>query len=174
MSKVFDTVDHGLRINEVKSLEFGDPLLSWLRSYLSNRKQFIKIRDVYSDPINVTSGVPQGGNLSLLLFNMFVNYIFNHVSRDQILLYANDITIFHKIKALEGCSLQDKLNKFFNWVARLWLSLNLIKLHVIIFSRSRTPIHNNYHISGTLLQRVYSIIDLGIHYSSTLCFCHHI
>jgi hypothetical protein len=110
-----------------------------------------------------------------MLFNMFVNSISNYLSRVKFLLYADDIKIFHRIKAPEDCSLlQDELNQFSNWVARLGLSLNLSKCHVITFSRSRTPIHNNYHINGTPLQRVSSIKDLGIHYSSTLCFSHHI
>ncbi|KAE9542788.1 hypothetical protein AGLY_002699 [Aphis glycines] len=70
--------------------------------------------------------------------------------------------------------LQDKLNKFSDWVARLGISLNLSKCQIITFSRFRTPILNNYHINGAPLHRVFSIKDLGIHYSSLLCFSRHI
>ncbi|KAL4113468.1 hypothetical protein QTP88_017083 [Uroleucon formosanum] len=43
--KAFDTVDHGLLINELDTLGIDDPLLSWLRSYLSNRQQFAKVNN---------------------------------------------------------------------------------------------------------------------------------
>jgi len=37
--KAFDTVDNGLLINELDTPGIGNPLLSWLRSYLPNRVQ---------------------------------------------------------------------------------------------------------------------------------------
>jgi len=110
-----------------------------------------------------------------MLFNLFVNSISNYVSRANLLLYADDIKMFHKIKAPDDCSLlQDELNKFTDWVARLDLSLNLRKRQIVTFSRSQTPILNNYHINGAPLHRVFSIKDLGIHCSSSLCFSRHI
>ena len=150
-SKAFDSVDHGLLINELESLGIGNPLLSWLRSYLSDRKQFVKIHNVCSDPIIVSSGVPQGGHLSPLLFNLFINSISNYVSNVKVLLYADDIKFFHRIKVSEDfCLLQDELNKFTDWASHLGLSLNLSKCHVITFSRSRTPILHNYSFNGTI------------------------
>ncbi|CAI6343324.1 unnamed protein product [Macrosiphum euphorbiae] len=63
-SKAFDTVPHNLLINELDRIGIGDSLLSLFRSYLSNRKQFVKLNEVSSGLSDVTSGVPQGGHLS--------------------------------------------------------------------------------------------------------------
>lgn len=42
------------------------------------------------------------------------------------------------------------------------------------FSRQRSPIHHNYSLNGTSLNRVFLYKDLGIHYSPSLNFEHHI
>jgi len=70
--KAFDTVEHGVLINELDSLGIGDPLLSWLCSYLSNRQQFAKVNNCKSSLVNIPSGVPQGGHRSPLLFILFI------------------------------------------------------------------------------------------------------
>jgi len=53
-------------------------------------------------------------------------------------------------------------------------SLNLTKYHIMAFSRRHNPIFYFYHINSYLLKRVFSIKDLGIHYSPSLDFNHHI
>jgi hypothetical protein len=134
-SKAFDTVDHGLLVNELESLGIGNPLLSWFRFYLSDRNQFVKIQNAHPNLTSVTSGVPQGGHLSPMLFSLFVNSISHNFSRANSLLYADDIKIVHTIKAPDDCSLlQDELSKFLDWVARLGLSLSLSKCQIIILT----------------------------------------
>jgi len=41
--KAFDSVDHGLLIATLDSLGIGHPLISWLTSYLTSRRQFVKL-----------------------------------------------------------------------------------------------------------------------------------
>lgn len=56
--KAFDTVDHGLLIDTLDSVGIGNPLLSWLVSYLTSRRQFVSIKGVHSDLAIIPSGVP--------------------------------------------------------------------------------------------------------------------
>jgi len=42
-TKVFDSIDHGILIYILDRLGIGDPLLTWLRSYLSECVQFISV-----------------------------------------------------------------------------------------------------------------------------------
>jgi hypothetical protein len=50
-------------------------VVSLLKSYLSNRKQQIKVNSVLSDWADIQKGVPQGSILEPLLFNVFINDI---------------------------------------------------------------------------------------------------
>lgn len=45
-AKAYDRVNHSALITILKSVGFGEPLISWFRSYLSNRIQYVKINGV--------------------------------------------------------------------------------------------------------------------------------
>ena len=71
-SKAFDSINHQL-LNKLRNIGISPSGLSWFSSYLSNRYQVVCINSTLSDPLLVTSGVPQGSILSLILFNIYVN-----------------------------------------------------------------------------------------------------
>ncbi|XP_060846337.1 uncharacterized protein LOC132926003 [Rhopalosiphum padi] len=174
-NKAFDTVDHDCLIMVLKSLGIGNPLLSWLHSYITDRKQFIKIKNAVSKSAVIPSGVPQGGHLSPLLFILFVNSITKWITKAKLLIFADDIKIFLKIDNLNQCHiLQSELDIFASWAHSIGLSLNISKCHVMSFSRQQSPIHHNYSLNGTSLNCVFLYKDLGIHYSPSLNFEHHI
>jgi hypothetical protein len=60
-SKAFDRVHHQLLLEEM-SVGIEPARCLWLRSYLTGRIQRIRIGDVVSKDIRVTSGVPQGSH----------------------------------------------------------------------------------------------------------------
>jgi len=45
-SKAFDMVNHKILLGVLNKSGFGEPLLSWFGSYLSNRKQFVKAHGI--------------------------------------------------------------------------------------------------------------------------------
>ena len=74
LSKAFDTVDHALLINKLKSYYGirGTPLCL-LNNYLSNQLQYTCINSTISSLESITCGVPQGSVLGPLLFSLYVN-----------------------------------------------------------------------------------------------------
>jgi len=72
MSAAFDTVDHEVLLQRLQS-EFGvpDTPLSWLRSYLKSRTQFVKLGQHQSPAVGLDVGVPQGSVLGPLLFAVY-------------------------------------------------------------------------------------------------------
>ncbi len=59
-SKVFDTVNHDILIMKLEHYGIRGIAKDWLASYLSNRKQFIFLKDVSSDQLTLSCGIPQG------------------------------------------------------------------------------------------------------------------
>jgi len=59
LSAAFDTVDHEVLLQRLQS-EFGviDTPLSWLRSYLESRTQFVKLGQHQSPAVGLDVGVP--------------------------------------------------------------------------------------------------------------------
>ena len=69
-----------------------------LASYLSNRKQSVKLGDNYTDWSKIIKGVSQSSILGPLIFNVFINdtffvkisSIYNY-AEDNILSYSNKV-----------------------------------------------------------------------------------
>ena len=72
LSAVFDTIDHFLLYDCLHGW-FGldGTVLLWIKSYLSNRKQKIKIDDSFSEKVILPFGVPQGSVQGPLLFTLY-------------------------------------------------------------------------------------------------------
>ena len=80
MSKVFDRVQHQhlitvlhQRLTVLHQHGIGGTVLSWFTSYLSNRRQQIKVADILSAPVDCSRGVPQGSVLGPLLFVLYTS-----------------------------------------------------------------------------------------------------
>ena len=59
MSKAFDEVSHKRLLSRLRDFRFGGNILKWFSSYLDNRYQQTTAFGVTSEPLLVTSGVPQ-------------------------------------------------------------------------------------------------------------------
>ena len=55
--KAFDTVDHSVLLRKLSLWGFGGSLLTWIKSYLTGREQFVRVSSCLSSPIDVSSGV---------------------------------------------------------------------------------------------------------------------
>ena len=72
ISAAFDTVSHPKLLTRLET-EFGieGAALGWINSYLSNLHFFVRIRDSSSAVVALSSGVPQGSVLGLILFTAY-------------------------------------------------------------------------------------------------------
>jgi len=165
----------GCLIETLYKSGFGEPLLSWFKSYLADRVQWVKVFGCKSSISNVSFGVPQGGHLSLLLFSLYINGIKGTVKNCEVLVFANDLKLFSKIESLSDCSaLQNDFNNLVSWCNSIGLQFNVNKYYSMTFLKHRFAINYMYTISDSNLTSVGSKKDLGVLFNSDLNFHSHI
>ena len=92
LSKAFDCLLQNILLWKLSSYGLTENATKLMESYLSDRKQQIKIGNVVSSWAEIKKGVPQGSILGPLLFNVFINDIFYFIKNCDIYNYADDNT----------------------------------------------------------------------------------
>ena len=112
LSKAFDCINHDLLIAKLHVYGFAIEALEMVKSYLSNRKQRVKINTSFNSWSDILMGVPQSSVLGPLLFNIYLDELFwiNEFTdvgnlADDTTLYSSDIELKTVIRNLEHDSL---------------------------------------------------------------------
>ena len=117
LSKAFDCLPHAILICKLSAYGLSDNATKLLLSYLSNRKQQIKIGNIVSTWVNIQKGVPHSSIPGPLLFNVFINDIFYFIKHCDLYNYADDNALsFHSPNFHEVVNvLQQESNILINW-----------------------------------------------------------
>ena len=100
LSKAFDTVDHHRLLNDLLEIGCSSKSISWLNSYLTDRKQRVDLRGHLTKFYTVNQGVPQGSALSPLLFNIYVRDLPRRIKSDTV-QFADDVTVSDHDKSVQ-------------------------------------------------------------------------
>ena len=131
LSAAFDTIDHCLLYDCLHDW-FGldGTVLLWIKLYLSNRKQKIKIGDSFSESVILPFGVPQGSVLGPLLFTLYTSPFSQVISKFNVThhLYADDTQIYLAVDSRNFDSsiqeLTECLKSVQEWMVGVKLKLN--------------------------------------------------
>lgn len=178
LKKAFDTVDHAILLNKLEHYGFRGTSLKLIKNYLTNRKQFVKIGNILSDPTDIKCGVPQGSILGPLLFILYINDLSQISNFIRFILFADDSTIAKSDSNLE--KLAEDMSREFSliseWLNANKLSLNVIKTKYIIFCTRQKNNHPvaTIKINDVDLEQVKSTKFLGVHIEQNLDWSEHI
>lgn len=172
--KAFDRVQHNSLLCKLKELGMHSTLLNWMKSYLCNRQQYVRLMGWKSQSYPVTSGIPQGSHLGPLLFLIFINDVMDAVKFSKCSLFADDLKIYRQVKTLRDCiALQRDLLALNRWFEHNSLELNVGKCVAMSFFKKRKPLRFAYGVAGSILKRVIEVRDLGVTLTEDLSFNRH-
>ena len=73
LQKAFDTMDHNILLEKLKTIGFRGDTVNGFHSYLTDRAFLVSIENKYSNISKIPCGIPQGSILGHLLFLIYVN-----------------------------------------------------------------------------------------------------
>ena len=175
-SKAFDTVDHDILFCKLEHYGIRGLALNWIKSYLTDRYQFVCYKDVCSDRERILCRVPQGSILGPLLFLLYINDISNASNKVFSILFADDSNVFCIGKNIHEMisTMNEELIKITNWLNSNRLSLNVDKSNFIIFTRQKFKTYNSVVINNKTLNRIFETKFLGVNIDFCLSWKTHI
>ena len=174
LSKAFDSINHNLLLAKLSAYGVTEDALQLLRSYLTDRKQHVKIDGNLSDWQIMKCGVPQGSILGPLLFNIYMNDAnFSDISC-SLRFYADDTTGYSSspCPSTLQINLQNNLGLLVSWFRKNFLAINHSKSQSIVFNRATLP--TPFVIDSNELDYVPQIKLLGVIIDNLLSFKEHV
>ncbi len=173
LSKAFDSISVRKLLLKLESLGISGQLLSWLKSYLTERTQAVKIGECLSASHPVLSGVPQGTKLGPLLFLLYIEGIVAAIPCPiYIRIYADDIKLIYVFKKSQiPILMQSAIVNCVSWLVDRDLVLQPAKCQAFHLGFGN-PSHQ-YMVSGQPVPPVDFVCDLGVLFDKELKFSQH-
>ena len=193
LEKAFDKVPHHRLICQLQKFGIRGQILNWIKDYLHNRYQRVRINGALSSRSMVLSGVPQGSVLGPALFLLFVADVAPLVN-NFVTLYADDSKLFNSIYENNTSdesiqSIQNDINTLSLWADNMQMSFNVDKCHALHLGHNnknhvytlpkmsnikKGTDHTSYTYTFHNLKNVDEEKDLGVIMDNDLNFKSHI
>ena len=173
LSKAFDCLPHDLLIVKLHAYGLDIKSLKLMFSYLTNRKQRVKINGTYSSWSEILFGVPLGSILGPLLFNNFICDLFPFIPNFDIANYADDNTPYSAnnniADVLSNLKLQSNILN--NWSKDNYMKANPGKYHLLLNATEET---NTLNIEEACIKSSKCEKLLGVNIDNHLTFETHV
>lgn len=129
LTKAFDCISPSILLEKLDSYGVRGVCLGLLRSYLTDRRQYVALDKGESRVMPQTIGVPQGSVLGPVLFLIYINDLPSCVSSAKMLLFADDTTLYcsHSDLGVARAKMQEAIEQASSWFVLNKLALNSSK-----------------------------------------------
>ena len=166
-AKAFDKVPAKRLLKKVRAHGIGGQLYSWIKAWLTDRRQRVVLNGDCSDWAAVLSGVPQGSVLGPLLFLIFINDLEEGAAADLVFKFADDTKVAAIIREeADRDNLQRTLDELESWAQRWGMAFNVQKCKVMHVGPRN--MQYNYSMNNMVLDTTKEERDLGVVMSATL------
>ena len=176
LSKAFDCLPHDLLLLKLQSYGLSKNALELLNSYLTNRKQCVKLGSLCSLYKPLVKGVPQGSILGPLLFNVFINDIFHFVSDSSLYNYADDNTLSYFSNNVDSLVdvLQRDSKSLIKWFHSNKMQANPEKFQAMAIGKKTMKQNISFNFDDVVIKPENEIKLLGVDIDYLLNFNTHI
>ena len=152
-------------------------LITWIKSFLSNRRQRVRLKNYYSSFEPVLSGVPQGSVIGPLLFIIYINDLPDN-SDSNLLMFADDTKLFRPLSTTSSyLELQNDINSLVDWSNKWELKFNSSKCYAMHIGTNAPNSYDMFDIIKNKRVQLDSIKeekDLGVILDDKLKFSSNI
>ena len=178
--KCFDCIPHEALVYKLSKYGIRGTENEWFQSYLSGRSQSTKYNNITSNPLPVTTGIPQGSVLGPSLFLLFINDLTCVIKHSAINIYADDTLIYVADENIESAAhkMQIDIDAIAEWFKNNMLTLSVEKTFTMyVGTRQRLQQISTYpelKINNQLLKIKNSAAYLGLIIDKHLTWNEHI
>ena len=125
-------MSHDILLRKLEAYESKNNVIRLIKSYLSDKKQYVQFSDGKSDVKGVLHGVLQGSILGPLFYIIYVNDFSRASELLFTIMFADDTSVFIEGQSCGNvCQLfNEELAKCDIWIKANKLTLNLKKTHI--------------------------------------------
>ena len=152
-AKAFDKVPYKRLVGKLHYYGIQGSILAWIEDFLTGRTQSVLVDGVTSNPVDVTSGVPQGSVLGPILFLCYINDLPDQVS-SGCRLFADDSILYREISTPDDSTqLQKDLDALAAWESKWGMAFHPDKCTVLQVTRKKTALSHTYTLRGQIFSR---------------------
>ncbi len=167
-SSAFNTIILDILIPKLKHQGLPPSTCSWIKDFLVNRPQQVKLGHHLSSIRTLSTGLPQGCVLSPLLYSLYTFDCSPIHPENIIVKFADDTTVALITEGNEE-AYRDEVLKLEEWCASNNLALNISKTKELILDfRRNSDAPSPLYINGERVERVNAFKFLGVHISADL------